>query len=210
MASQLETAYLELQDYLLNLEIRFIEPIDSKLIPDKEDELDMRSYCVLTHAAFEEFAETVASFVLEETIERFINFQEISFGLCTILHFNAPKVGSIDEIDITYDYISKTLKDIKSTMSTDIRMNNHGTSMKYLKKMLIPLGVSIPSDAYLSNSLEQLASHRGAFAHSFSKNRIKLLPSPSDLKKYVEDVTVIMGKIYQQVDNIKFFKYKLK
>lgn len=208
MASHLETVFLKLQDYLLDLEIKYIEPILSKPIPDKEDELDMRSYCVLSHAAFEEFAETVASFALEETINRFVNSQEISLGVCTILHFGGSKGDSIEDIDILYDYISKTLKNIKSAMSTEIRKNNHGTSMRYLKKMLIPLGVSIPNNPLLSSSLEQLANHRGAFAHNFSNARIKTVPSPVDLQKYVEDVNLLMKQLYKQVDDIKYFKYK--
>lgn len=208
MASHLETVYLKLQDYLLDLEIKYIEPIISKPIPDKEDDLDMRSYCVLSHAAFEEFAETVASFALEEIIKRFIDSQEISLGLCTILHFGASKSDSLDDIDILYDYISEALKNVKSAMSTEIRKNNHGTSMKYLKKMLIPLGVSIPNNPLLSNSLEQLANHRGAFAHNFSNARITKVPSPVELQKYVEDVNILMRQLYERVDNIKYFKYK--
>lgn len=208
MASHLETVYLKLQDYLLDLEIKYIDPIISKPIPDKEDELDMRSYCVLSHAAFEEFAETVASFALEETINRFINSQEISLGLCTVLHFGVSKSDSVEDIEILYDYISDTLKSIKSAMSTEIRKNNHGTSMKYLKKMLLPLGIAIPRNPLLSSSLEQLANHRGVFAHNFSNARIKTVPSPIDLQKYVEDVNSLMEQLYKRVDNIKFFKYK--
>ena len=89
MISQLEQVYLRLQDYLLELEIRYIEPILSKPIPDKGDELDLRSYCVLSHAAFEEFAETVATYALEQIVTRFVSNQEICLGLCTILHFSS-------------------------------------------------------------------------------------------------------------------------
>ena len=208
MISQLEQVYLRLQDYLLELEIRYIEPILSKPIPDKGDELDLRSYCVLSHAAFEEFAETVATYALEQIVTRFVSNQEICLGLCTILHFSSIKAESTDNVNIVYDYIMNALKDIKSTMSTEKRKNNHGTSMKYLKKMLVPLGVSIPNDTTLLGSLEQLAGQRGAFAHNFSSLRITNVPSPLDLTTYVTDVNVLMKKLYEQVEGAKFFKYK--
>ena len=80
--------------------------------------------------------------------------------------------------------------------------------MKYLKKMLVPLGVSIPNDTTLLGSLEQLAGQRGAFAQNFSSLRITNVPSPLDLTTYVTDVNVLMKKLYEQVEGAKFFKYK--
>ena len=53
----IEQEFITLQDYLLDIEIKYICPLEKKLLLDKADELDLRSYCVLSHAAFEEFAE---------------------------------------------------------------------------------------------------------------------------------------------------------
>ncbi|MCH5245762.1 MAG: hypothetical protein J1E84_04805 [Muribaculaceae bacterium] len=175
---------------------------------DSDDELNIRSYCVLCHAAFEEFAESIALYALEEITNKFINEQRISYGLCTLLHFTTQKTNSVEDVETTFDYLTKKLREIKSELSKLILINNHGVSIKYLKKMLTPLGIDVSNDIHLISSLEQLAVHRGAYAHNFSQSRIKIIPSTLDLLNYVNDSILLMKKLYLQIENIKYFSYK--
>ena len=114
----------------------------------------------------------------------------------------------IDKIDLLYDYILEKLKDIKSSFSKEIATNNHGVSLKYLKRMFIPIGIDIPNNSRLISSLDQLAKYRGDFAHKFSSKKIKTIPSPLDLVSYVSDITEMMGEIVRRVKSMHYFAYK--
>ena len=194
----IEQEFITLQDYLLDIEIKYICPLEKKLLLDKADELDLRSYCVLSHAAFEEFAENMSLKVLDEITKNFANTKQISVGLIMLLHIKGSP-EDIDKIDLLYDYILEKLKDIKSSFSKEIATNNHGVSLKYLKRMFIPIGIDIPNNSRLISSLDQLAKYRGDFAHKFSSKKIKTIPSPLDLVSYVSDITEMMGEIVRRV-----------
>lgn len=155
----IEQEFITLQDYLLDIEIKYICPLEKKLLLDKADELDLRSYCVLSHAAFEEFAENMSLKVLDEITKNFANTKQISVGLIMLLHIKGSP-EDIDKIDLLYDYILEKLKDIKSSFSKEIATNNHGVSLKYLKRMFIPIGIDIPNNSRLISSLDQLAKYR--------------------------------------------------
>ena len=203
----IEQEFITLQDYLLDIEIKYICPLDKKMILDKADELDLRSYCVLSHAAFEEFAENMSLKVLDEITKNFANTKQISVGLIMLLHIKGSP-EDIDKIDLLYDYILEKLKDIKSSFSKEIATNNHGVSLKYLKRMFIPIGIDIPNNSRLISSLDQLAKYRGDFAHKFSSKKIKTIPSPLDLVSYVSDITEMMGEIVRRVKSMHYFAYK--
>lgn len=203
----IEQEFITLQDYLLDIEIKYICPLEKKLLLDKADELDLRSYCVLSHAAFEEFAENMSLKVLDEITKNFSNTKQISVGLIMLLHIKGSP-EDIDKIDLLYDYILEKLKDIKSSFSKEIATNNHGVSLKYLKRMFIPIGIDIPNNSRLISSLDQLAKYRGDFAHKFSSKKIKTIPSPLDLVSYVSDITEMMGEIVRRVKSMHYFAYK--
>ncbi|MCG0265038.1 hypothetical protein DXB61_05775 [Parabacteroides merdae] len=203
----IEQEFITLQDYLLDIEIKYICPLEKKLLLDKADELDLRSYCVLSHAAFEEFAENMSLKVLDEITKNFANTKQISVGLIMLLHIKGSP-EDIDKIDLLYDYILEKLKDIKSSFSKEIATNNHGVSLKYLKRMFIPIGIDIPNNSRLISSLDQLAKYRGDFAHKFSSKKIKTIPSPLDLVSYVSDITEMMGEIVRRVKSMHYFAYK--
>ena len=203
----IEQEFITLQDYLLDIEIKYICPLEKKLLLDKADELDLRSYCVLSHAAFEEFAENMSLKVLDEITKNFANTKQISVGLIMLLHIKGSP-EDIDKIDLLYDYILEKLKDIKSSFSKEIATNNHGVSLKYLKRMFIPIGIDIPNNSRLISSLDQLAKYRGDFAHKVSSKKIKTIPSPLDLVSYVSDITEMMGEIVRRVKSMHYFAYK--
>ena len=203
----IEQEFITLQDYLLDIEIKYICPLEKKLLLDKADELDLRSYCVLSHAAFEEFAENMSLKVLDEITKNFANTKQISVGLIMLLHIKGSP-EDIDKIDLLYDYILEKLKDIKSSFSKEIATNNHGVSLKYLKRMFIPIGIDIPNNSRLISSLDQLAKYRGDFAHKFSSKKIKTIPSPLDLVSYVSEITEMMGEIVRRVKSMHYFAYK--
>lgn len=83
---------------------------------------------------------------------------------------------------------------------------NHGADIKYLKKLLLPIGIDIPHDVDYVNALEKLKDIRGTYAHSFS--RAKKTTSPEDAKAIVNDVLRLAQNLKDQAINMKFFPTK--
>ena len=74
---------------------------------------------------------------------------------------------------------------------------------KYLKKLLVPLGLYTPIDIRLKPSLENLTKYRGGYAHSSHRNIRSL--SPEDSRTYVRDVYEIMVELAKKSSNIFYY-----
>lgn len=80
---------------------------------------------------------------------------------------------------------------------------NHGVGLKYLKRLLVPLGLYVPLDIRFSSALENLTQSRGGYAHT-SHRYIRSL-SPEDAKTYVRDVYEMMVKLANKSRNISYY-----
>lgn len=196
----------KLEAYLTELECKYIEPHEDPLQDPEEYKLDVRSYCVLSHAAFEEFVENVCISTLDEVVNQFKMSQRLSYSTLCLLHFN----GNAKEIDDDswkdeerlYDYLLKQLQNIKTNLSNYIMQQNHGVGLKYLKKLLVPLGLYFSLDVKNSTALANLAQSRGAYAHTSHRNIRSL--SPEDARTQVLDVYEIMIELIKTVNSISF------
>ena len=205
-SGDLDKMFSDLNTYILDLEIKYIEPHQDPLEQPYLYDFDVRSFCILCHAAFEEYVENICLKVTDEMVSTFKLTQRISYTTLSFLHFNS-KAEEINDTGLgctLFEYFKRKLDDAKSTFSNYLMMNNHGVNLKYLDKMLIPLGLDIPSDPRLLGSLDYLAQYRGGFAHTYKRN-VKQL-APEDAKVYVEDVTEMMGVITKEAKSINYFK----
>lgn len=202
--------YSDLIGYISSVETRYLVPHLANLMEEpNEYELDVKSYCVLCHAAFEEFAENIALETMLFAIDSFVNGLKISLPLIQLLHFKG-KSTSLEEIDSThYEYIRLQLQDIKKDFSKEITIQNHGVSLKYLRQLLIPVGIAIPQNAIWLNSLDMLAQARRAYAHKYSKGKVQKNLAPEDAKNIVFDVLLLMEKIKDNVKSLWFFRYTI-
>lgn len=200
----------QLELYLLEVEEKYLDSHMGTMEPPSDYMFDVKCYCILCHAAFEEFVENVCITLLNETCDKFLAHQCYSYSTLCLLHF----MGAVGEInDDTwadnqrlFDYFRNKLTAIKSECSKYIIEKNHGVGLKYMKKLLIPLGIDIPQNPVWQNSLSQLANYRGGYAHT-SKRKASTL-SPEDAKKYVIDVYSMMIDIEKRVKNIRYFSFK--
>lgn len=107
----------KLELYLLELEEKYIDTHDDPLEDPDKYKLDVRSYCVLSHAAFEEFVENICLYTLNEIEDKFINTQRISYSTLCLLHFNGNTKtiddDSWDDNDRIYDYLLGQIKKYK-------------------------------------------------------------------------------------------------
>lgn len=58
-SEELENKFRALENHVLELLIRYIEPHKDPLQSPNDYDLDVHSFCILSHAAFEEFVEDV-------------------------------------------------------------------------------------------------------------------------------------------------------
>jgi hypothetical protein len=156
--------------------------------------LDVKSYCILSHFAFEDFVESISLKVMHICIDDYIMRQKISEPIVSLLHFKSSGVnyfGKLKKNDESLinirDYTRARLMEIKSVFSNEIN-ENHGVSLNYLRQLLMPVAIDIPNDVTLLNSLKLLANERGFYAHKFiDRSSLRKTIEPENAKIIVED-----------------------
>lgn len=195
--SQFDLLYKSLVDYLARLDVKFIAdyiPADPSVLPSQY-ELDVRSYCVLSHAAFEDYVERIVLRVATDAVDNWLCKRLASDVALTLISWSGQRL-QIDDNPATpeilcFDSLREMLKEAKSLFSKEVH-NNHGVSKLYLRSMLSPVAIDLKSDANLLNSLALLSDGRGEYAH---KGSVKSVMAPEDAQKYVGDVLTLCDDI---------------
>ena len=91
----------------------------------------------------------------------------------------------------------------KSELSNYATQENHGIDIKYLRKLLLPIGIDVPRDAKDLAPLDTLKNVRGTYAHSYARI-IKPL-APEDAEKAVDDVLEMVTKIKDKALNMSYY-----
>lgn len=239
----------KLKNYFYRLYLTFLEKHmkATSLKPTSEEEDCVKAFCVLSHAALEEYFELLAANTLNDAyikyksksiisalpknqkeldninlgivqlIETLIlssNFSTYSSEKSDALKEHKSKLERVSEIynkgnsltvnDMneltkkTDSYTKEILKETKVFFKRHIESNN-GASLKYLIRLLIPVGIDIPNDIRF-NSLQQLAKYRGDFAHSKGLSKIV---SASDVIPYIKDIVELCKSIENSIDDFK-------
>jgi hypothetical protein len=161
-------------------------PVDPQAVP-ADFELDVRSYCLLSHAALEEYFEEVVLAIADSAIDQWKNAAVLSRALVMLLVRYGMTAGISDEDEgenvKVYDHIRGLAAQAKVRFSDDVH-GNHGASPRYLRRLLVPVGLDFLPDANTLDSLTRLARVRGAYAHH---GAVKTVTSPEDARNYVSD-----------------------
>jgi len=195
----------ELTSYVTELARKFVDgyiPADPNASPDAYAH-DVKAYCILAHAAFEEFIEGVALGVTEYATNQWLLQRKVSDVIIALLCCHGAKIKIDDDENTSetkpFDYLRPVINDAKASFSKEI-YGNHGVSILYLRSMLIPVAIEITQDANQLNSLKKLAEGRGNYAH---KGRSKSVLAPEDAKRYVQDVLTLCNDVRTKaLDNI--------
>ena len=201
--SEFEQHFTELKAYIDNLYRVFI----SQFIPTKpgtkpdEYEHQVKAYCILCHAAFEEYFENVALRVMIRSIDEWLKSRKYTDTLITLVLYYGLKL-ELDENESNpekkvFDYLRPLFDQIKTRFSEDVH-NNHGISLKYLRNLLIPVAIDIKDDIKLKNALQQLAKERGLYAH---RQTVKKILAPEDAVKYVNDCLELCEDVKQKAES---------
>lgn len=187
----------ELEAYVTELARKFVDgyiPADPGTPPDTYAH-DVKAYCILSHAAFEEFIEGVALGLTDYATEQWLSQRKVSDVIIALLCWHGAKM-KIDDDDnspetIPFDYLRPLIENAKASFSKEVN-RNHGVSILYLRSLLIPVAIEITQDANQLNSLKKLAEGRGDYAH---KGRGKGVLVPEDAKHYVQDVLALCDDV---------------
>ncbi|MGH8157765.1 MAG: HEPN domain-containing protein [Rhodanobacter sp.] len=145
-------------------------PADPSHLPE-DFEHDVKAYCLLSHAVFEDFAEGISLAALKLAKDSWMA-KKFSPGTIPLLATYGFRLEISDDEDIEqnrlFDQIREGLDDSVRQHSHAI-VNNHGFSLKYLRAILMPVGIDVPESVKVMESLRELARARGSYAHSQAK-----------------------------------------
>ena len=185
--NEFEKSLIELKEDLQKLEETFIQQFIKNRTPRQDYEHNVKAYCVLCHAALEEFFESIALKVMHKCVDEWICLRKYTDTLLTLISFCEQKL----EIDpnenttetIVFDSLRGIFKNVKRDFSYHVH-NNQGISIKHLRCLLIPVAIDIKEDIRLKGALNKLARERGKYAY---RGRIPHVLSPEDARDYVYD-----------------------
>lgn len=239
-SSILKNYFYQLYQTLLSRHVKA-----ATLKPTLEEEVCVKSFCVLAHAAVEEFIEKLCEDTLHKAYHKYksksiitalpqnlSDLNKINLGILQLIETlilasnfstyssqhsdtlkghksklervteiyksgSTPTINDLTELTKKTDsYTKEILKETKKFFNGHIESNN-GASLKYLLRLLIPVGIDIPNSIEL-NSLQKLAEYRGSYAHGMSVSQII---SASDLVLYAIDVVKLCKSIEKSIDD---------
>lgn len=239
-----EIQELKQYSYRLYLTLLKVHVKSKTLKPTTQEEDCVKAFCVLTHAALEEYFEkltlkTVTNAYRKYKTQKFIDsipttqteidnlnslisqliktlvlstgFSVFSKNNSDTLKTHKSKLERVTEIyksgntltlqDVTEltkkskSYTNEILKETINFFNNYVNTNK-GASLKYLLKLLIPVGIDIP-ESLLLNSLQKLAEYRGNYAHS--QGNLNQIVSASDIVVYLIDIVKLCSKIEDSI-----------
>ena len=183
---EFDDLYNNLKKYLEELEKKFIIPFIDKNKSEFSYEFDVRAFCVLSHAALENYFEEIVLMIIDKSIKEWLNDRTINDSLLMLVgHMNERiKIdgNTLQQETNTFEYLRKHLELIKREFS-DMVDKNQGISLRHLRKLLSPVAINIKDDADLKNSLNNFSETRGSYSHK----KIRIIKSPEDMRNYKDD-----------------------
>jgi len=186
---QLDDIYGELSQHLDAYKQRFISP-HVPANPEAQPQsfaFDVKAYCILSHAALEDYFETVSLSIVSQAIDAWITRRQPSECILMLIGRYGIAYSLSDEDagpDVRiFDTVREMLVDVKKRFSRDIH-DNHGVSVRHLRKLVAPIGCDFIPDGNASNAFVQLSKERGIYAHKVGAQQVL---APEDAAGFVTD-----------------------
>jgi len=210
----LNALYAELEAELSQLEGKFIAhyiPADPNHEPEAFEH-DIKAYSLLAHAAFEEFVEAVSELLVSEVVRGMLSKKVSLSTISLLMSYRASIEIEEDESkdqDTVFKCVRKALDEAKNSHAKIIK-DNHGFSLKYLRKILTPAGINV-HDGPEVDAIRRLADARGSFAHTvarqakygeYRKVQAHKVFAPEDARNTVADCLKLCVKIRDQAAEI--------
>jgi len=200
-----EALYAALDKELSDLRSRFLAdflPAKPEHIP-ADFEYEVKSFSLLSHAAFEEYVEAVSEAMMQK-IEADLLTKKSTLSMACFLSAYGIKLElpNDDEAEdkTCFEHIRSALAKAKELHSSTLK-GNHGFSAKYMRRLLIPVGINMPQGPE-TESLKKLAEARGSFAHTMAKlakyggyKRANRVLTPEEVAQAADDCRAICDEI---------------
>lgn len=173
-------------------------------------EYEVKSFSLLSHAAFEEYVESISEAMMQK-IESDLMSKKSTLSTACFLSAYGIKLEISNEDDAEdkscFDHIREAIAKAKVQHSATL-MDNHGFSAKYIRKLLIPVGINMPKGPEM-DSLKKLAEARGSFAHTMAKlaqygayKRAKRVLSPEEVDQAASDCCKICEELRDRAKTV--------
>lgn len=204
-------ALSELEAEISTLEERYIKKFLPAKPEDKPEDFshDVKAFCLMVHAACEEFVEFVSGSIVSQIEKEFLQ-KKITLSTISLIMSYAESIG-IDNDDKSqdscFDFVRKGIDSAKKKHANTLK-DNHGFSIRYLKKLLTPIGINLPSGPKV-DSLKILADARGSFAHTRAQDAMygeygkahKVL-APEEARQVAEDCLDLCREMVDRTEKI--------
>lgn len=179
-----DQALAQLKDYCDVAESSLLASGNPNEPSDRAQGIRVKMYIVAVHAAMEECVEQYAIWLLSRVEDEW-HRGRILLGAVGLVQFESSEIRGWEAgVDGFYVLMSKRIQAAKKSMSIKVH-HNHGASVKYVRSLLLPLGVEFDS-SLKSASVDDLAVKRGRYAHASSVAAV-VVPSQKDAKQLVRD-----------------------
>lgn len=153
----------------------------------------MAAFVVLVHGAIENFAEGLTIWIAKRVEADWMKKRRVTRSTASVLLSAKCTIDYGVSTSSVFDNLRLALRDANSERSSAAE-KNHGIAPEHLRRLLVPLGVDIPSDPILIGSLNTLVSMRHEWAHQY-RFGAKNLKGAQDVKKTTDDCLVLAGKL---------------
>jgi hypothetical protein len=196
-----DALFAALDGELSSLRARFLEgflPARPEHGP-AEFEYEVKSFSLLSHAALEEYVEAVSEAMMQKIENDLLAKKSTLSTVCFISAYGIKlDLSDSDEAEdeTCFDHVRWAISKAKALHSSTLK-DNHGFSAKYMRKLLIPVGINMPRGPQME-SVKKLADARGSFAHTMAKlahygdyKRAKRALTPEEAAQAAEDCRAI-------------------
>ena len=181
--NEFEELLIELKEHIEELDKTFIRRFVKNRTVMRDYEHHVKAYCVLCHAAFEEYFESIALKVMHRCLEEWLDSRKYTDTLVTLVLYCEQELAVDSSETRVFDYLRRVFNNVKQHFSNHVH-DNQGISLQHLRHLLIPVAIDIKEDIRLKGSLNKLAGERGEYAH---KRLIPHVLAPEDARDCVND-----------------------
>ncbi|WP_272007045.1 HEPN domain-containing protein [Roseovarius sp. ZX-A-9] len=170
-------------------------------------QIRLRSYILICHAAFEEYLEQLSLAVLSESLREFERDGKVRDPLlCACAYYKLPLLGAAGGDRCSGDALNALLHDLfkKSIEEHSMALDGvHGIKTKDQDSILMPVGLNLFShDRLLSQALNSFGGKRGKYAHGLG---FKMVTPRAGWEKTVSDLL----RLTLPLDNMLCERHKI-
>lgn len=169
--------------------------------PSRPETLDVAAYVVLAHGALESFVEGLSLWALEEIEVGWTTGLGPTRGTASLLLHSPVPTPPADTSQAAFDTVRQALREAKTIVSLRIHENN-GISIRHLRALFVPLGITVPTAPVLVASLDLLVQMRHEWAHQ-SRVGARVIRSAEEVSKIVADCLVLARQLARGALSVK-------